>query len=208
MFSIRALGDLCRHGVNYRDYGARPVLSFSSIDSISTNGESGKRASDGILEVEYGYYPQKIPAKEMQKELDKKMRILAQTGNSYTTDSVYNGKYATKFQPQSHKEYEYKGKRYVRVKAMNLVYPSVVLSNGEEYERSDYVWVEVLPVKWLVDEKAKIMITEKLIFAGVQFNNERNYHTEDFDKTDIYKFTNTHFLRDLLQSRGRDDRVA
>ena len=30
-----------------------------------------------------------------------------------------------------------------------------------------------------------MMITEKLIFAGVQFNKESNYHTRDFDKTDI-----------------------
>ena len=31
----------------------------------------------------------------------------------------------------------------------------------------------------------RMMITEKLIFAGVQFNKERNYHTRDFDRTDI-----------------------
>ena len=37
-----------------RDGGARPALPFSSISSIPTNGESGKRARDGVLEVEYG----------------------------------------------------------------------------------------------------------------------------------------------------------
>lgn len=45
--------------VRSRPGGARPALPFSSISSISTNGESGKRARDGVLEVEYGYYPQK-----------------------------------------------------------------------------------------------------------------------------------------------------
>ncbi|MCF0126905.1 MAG: hypothetical protein HUJ68_14370, partial [Clostridia bacterium] len=41
------------HGnyVNTRREGARPALPFSSIDKIPTNGESGKRARDGILEV-------------------------------------------------------------------------------------------------------------------------------------------------------------
>ncbi|MCF0126246.1 MAG: hypothetical protein HUJ68_10930, partial [Clostridia bacterium] len=34
-----------------RDCGARPALPFSSISKIPTNGESGKRARDGILEV-------------------------------------------------------------------------------------------------------------------------------------------------------------
>ena len=33
-----------------RSGGARPALPFSSISSIPTNGESGKRARDGILE--------------------------------------------------------------------------------------------------------------------------------------------------------------
>ena len=30
--------------------------------------------------------------------------------------------------------------------------------NGEKYEGYDIVWIEVQPVKWLIDEKAKITI--------------------------------------------------
>ena len=50
-----------RDDVSIRRGGARPALPFSSISSIPTNGVSGapKRARDGVLEVEYGYYPQK-----------------------------------------------------------------------------------------------------------------------------------------------------
>ena len=47
-----------------------------------------------------------------------------------------------------------------------------------------------------------MMITEKLIFAGVQFNKERNYHTRDFDRTDIKTFMDRYLSRDLIQSRG------
>ena len=43
------------NNVRERSGGARPALPFSSISSIPTNGESGKRARDGVLEVEYGY---------------------------------------------------------------------------------------------------------------------------------------------------------
>ena len=46
------------------------------------------------------------------------------------------------------------------------------------------------------------MITEKLIFSGVQFNKERNYHTRDFDRTDIKTFMDRYLSRDLVQSRG------
>ena len=188
-----------------RNNGARPALPFSEVSSIPTNGESGKRARDGILEVEYGYYPQKAVAKDMQERLEMayKNRTISRTKNSYTTDSAHYDGYYTSFQPQAHQEYEYNGKRYVRVTA-NSYYDGeyFTLSNGEKYKDGDSVWLEVSPVKWIVDEKSHMMITEKLIFAGVQFNKESNYYTEDFDKTDIKIFMDTYLSKDLEQLIG------
>ena len=194
----------CNNG--YERYGgARPALPFSSISNIPTNGESGKRARDGVLEVEYGYYPQKAVSRDMQERLERAYRSssISKTGNSYTTDSVAYDDYDTAFQPQTHQEYEYNGKRYVRVEA-NSYYDgnNFTLSNGEQYRDGDNVWVEVEPVKWLVDERARMMITENLIFAGVQFNKERNYKTRNFDRTDIKTFMDKYLSRDLVQSRG------
>jgi len=193
------------HGYVYgRSHGARPALPFSSISNIPTNGESGKRARDGVLEVEYGYYPQKAVSKKRQERLERKYRSgrLSKTRNSYTTDSTRYTEYDTTFEPQTHQEYEYNGKKYVRVKA-NSCYDgdNFTLSNGEQYKDGDDVWIEVQPVKWIVDEKSRMMITEKLIFAGVQFNKESNYHTRDFDKTDIKTFMDRYLSRDLEQSR-------
>ena len=196
--------------VTFRNGGARLALPFSSISSIPTNGESGKRARDGILEVEYGYYPQKAVAKDMQERLERayKNRTISRTKNSYTTDSVtYDNFYTsfhnddTLFQPQVHQEYEYNGKRYVRVEAnSNFICGKFQLSNGESYRDGDNVWVEVQPVKWLVDERAKVMITDKVIFSGVQFNRTRDYHTKDFDKTFIKTFMDRYLSRELEQS--------
>ena len=202
---VDGTGSIDYRRVYNRSGGARPALPFSSISSIPTNGESGKRARDGILEVEYGYYPQKAVSKDMQERLERAYRSgsISKTRNSYTTDSVAYDECDTSFQPQTHQEYEYNGKRYVRVEA-NSYYDGgdFTLSNGEQYRDGDDVWVEVLPVKWLVDEKSRMMITEKLIFAGVQFNKERNYHTRDFDRTDIKTFMDRYLSRDLIQSRG------
>lgn len=198
-------GSSCRRNVQKRYIGARPALPFSSIGSIPTNGESVKRARDGILEVEYGYYPQKAVSKDMQERLERAYRSesISKTRNIYTTDSVDHNKDDTSFQPQTHQEYEYNGKRYVRVKA-NSYYDGYdfTLSNDEQYRDGDNVWVEVQPVKWLVDEKSRMMITEKIIFAGVQFNKERNYHTRDFDRTDIKTFMDRYLSKDLVQSRS------
>ena len=191
--------------VDERQGGARPALPFSSIGSIPTNGESGKRGRDGILEVEYGYYPQKAVSKDMQERLERAYRSgrLSKTRNSYTTDSRKYDAYDEKFLAKQHEEYEYNGKRYVRVEAnSDFGGNDFTLSNGEKYKDGDNVWIEVSPVKWLVDEREKVMITDKLIFSGVQFNHTRDYHTKDFDKTDIKTFMDRYLARDLEQSRG------
>ena len=74
------------------------------------------------------------------------------------------------------------------------------LSNNQQYIDSDIVWVEVQPVKWLVDEKSHIMITEKIIFAGVQFEKNKSYDLKNFDKTNIKQFMDKNFSKDLVQS--------
>ena len=196
-------GDCDYINVDRRHGGARPALPFSSISNIPTNGESGKRARDGILEVEYGYYPQKAAPRDMQERLERAYRSgsISKTRNSYTTDSRRYDANDEKFAPKQHEEYEYNGKRYVRVEANSFGDNNAfTLSNGEQYRDGDNVWVEVSPVKWLVDERAKVMITDKLIFSGVQFNNTRKYHTEDFNKTDIKRFMDEYFSKDLVQS--------
>ena len=47
-----------------------------------------------------------------------------------------------------------------------------------------------------------MMLADKLIFAGVQFKHTRDYHTKDFDRTDIKTFMDTYFAKELVQSRG------
>ena len=189
-----------------RTFGIRPALPFSSIGSIPTNGRrAGKRAGDGILEVEYGYYPQKAVSKDMQLKLEQAFKSgrLSRTGKGYTTDSKKYDDYDEKFEPKRHEEYQYNGKRYVRVEAnSDFGGNEFQLSNGEKYRDGDNVWVEVSPVKWLVDEKARIMLTEKLIFAGVQFNATNDYHTRECDKTDIKIFMDKYLSKELEQSRG------
>ena len=192
--------------IDTRVGGARPVLQFLSISSIPMNGESGKRARDGILEVEYGYYPQKAVSKDMQEKLEEayKSGNILKTRNSYTTDARKYNEFDKKFLAKQYEEYEYKGKRYVRVNAnpCDDKKKYCTLSNGEKYKNGDSVWLEVSPVKWLVDEKDKIMIAERIIFAGVQFDDKKIYHMEDFNKTVIKTFMDKYLSKDLEQLIG------
>ncbi len=59
--------------VDRRDGGARPALPFSSISNIPRTEESGKRARDSVLEVEYGYYPQKSSIKRDARKIRKRI---------------------------------------------------------------------------------------------------------------------------------------
>ena len=184
--------------------GARLALPFSDVSSIPTNEGSIKRARDGVLEVEYGYYPQKAVSKDMQEKLENayKSGTISKTENSYATCSSNYAYGAVTINLHAHQEYAYNGKRYLRVKS-NSVYgfKGVQLSNGESYKDGDNVWVEVSPVKWLVDEKSHMMITDKIIFAGVPFSKERDYCVKDFDKTDIKIFMDKYLSKDLEQLR-------
>ena len=204
VYGIGEKGQIICTSTNERYIGARPAIHFSELSAILTNVGNAKKASDGILEVEYGYYPQEAVPKDMQERLEKayKTHSIKKTRNSYTTDSRKYDDYGGKFLAKQHEEYEYDGKRYVRVKA-NSFYDGCkfILSNREKYKDGDNVWVEISPVKWLVDEKSHIMITEKIIFAGVQLNNERNYHTKDFDKSDIKTFMDRYLSKDIEQTR-------
>ena len=188
--------------INIREIGCRPTLPYSSISSICSNKV---RELDNILEVEYGEYPQTVVDKNMQRVLERAFckGILKMTGKTYITDS--RKKYEGDFKPQSHIEYEYQGKKYVKVKSsFSAVYNPVTpkLSNGEEYQNGDYVWIEVEPIKWLVDIQKDIAIAENILFANVAFNQEINYKG-DFTQTNLYWFLNTHFIKDIQNENIR-----
>ena len=187
-----------------REVGGRPILPIFSSYNLPSNSGNYTQASDRIVEVEYGYYPQNAAPTKIQRKLEELHQngALIKTNNTYTVDSVSSDEYNSSFTPVAYEEYEYKGKKYIRAKVNYCdgpynQYDIRTLSNGECYENGDSVWIEVLPVKWLVDEKARLMITEKIIFAGVQY--DMAMHQYGFDSSNIKKFIDQYFSNDLVQ---------
>ena len=172
--------------------GVRPVLPFSRIESIPTNDGRKKRAEDGILEVEYGYYPQDLAPGDMQRELTKayKKGKLTKTGNTYTIDRTYE-------------EFEYKGKRYVRVIGLKWDYERYSGIKAKDAS----VWFEVQPVEWLIDEEAKLMVSTYILFSGIPFNRDSKVDSLSFEESDIKKFMDKYFARDLLQTVDRGEKI-
>lgn len=189
----------CDREVESRECGIRPIMRLDSLEKLPKNkGSKVKRAADGILEVELGYYPQTAASKKIQRTLTKKLKLdeLKKTGNVYVTD---NG--AHKFAAEENYEYEYKGKRYVNVLLKDIGWDfEVKLSNGENFPVESSIWVEVEPVKWLVDEKSKVMLTEKIITGGIHYSDCSDKDDIDFEKINVMQYMNNHLKKEMLQS--------
>lgn len=184
--------------VTHRRVGYRPAFSFSSIEEIAPNGVRGRNKFD-VYEIEYGEYPQSAVSKSLQNDLESLFNrgSLKRTGKTYTTDSRRYTQYEAGFSKQEHIEYEYNGRRFVRVKVNSFFDgEDFSLSNGLKYKDGDYVFIEVEPIKWLVDEKERIALSKNILFAGVQFNKIRNYKG-NFSKTDVKSFMDSYFSKEI-----------
>lgn len=178
------------HSIDDKKNGGRIVSLFPLISNDSTDGQHLEIAEDGVVEVEYGHYPQSAASKEMQEQLEQayKEEKCKKTGNTYTTNANALSSDDNSFSPQKNEEYEFDGKKYIRLECKEDCFHT--FSNGERYKEGDVVWIEVEPIKWLVDTETQKMITEKVIFTGLQYK-------------DMEKFIDEYFSKELLQGREK-----
>ena len=194
--------DIYFESVRDAGIGTRPIFNYSEIvDFIFAKSYS----EYGLTIVEYGEYPQTTISKDMQSQLEASYKYqdtrLKLTGKTYTIDS---GK-LPQTSPSTYNEYIYEdGKKYIRVIANTCDYnEEYELSNGEKYKNGDYVWVEVKPIKWIIDKKNNIAVSWDILFSGVIFN--RDEYRGDFDNSIIKKFMDTHFSKDIIPSKVNTD---
>ena len=185
----------------------RPALQSSVIFSqISPNRVMGY---NGIEEVEYGEYPQNAADSRMQNILESEYnRGMNKTGRSYTFDYVRYDDYDTGFKPVTYEEYEYQGKKYIRIKAnSDFGGDRFMLSNGVKYRDGDYVWVEVSPVKWLIDNKTGILISKKGLVSGIRFLDRNQKYKGDFSKTEMKEYLDRYMSKELFQTTKTKETV-
>ena len=183
-----------------RDGAVRPALKSSVIFSqISPNRARGY---NGTEEVEYGEYPQYAADLMMQSILELEYnRGMKKTGRSYTFDSVKYDDYNTGFKPVTYEEYEYQGKKYIRIKAnSDFDGNKFKLSNGAFYRDDDYVWVEVSPVKWLIDDRTGILVSKIGLVSGIRFLAENHNYKGAFSRTEMKEYLDRYMIHDLTQT--------
>ena len=187
------------YSISLRDIGARVVYNLpENIEKELTKNLD--TTTEHIFQVKYGYYPQSALNGLEQEKLDNMLKQgkLQLTNNYYTADSRKEFEYEEIFAPITFKEYKLEDKRLIKVVVNTGLY------NGfkSKYKNGDSIWVNVEPVYWLLDTKKHQMISEKILFAGVQFADNSNF--TKFEETRIYQFLNTCFARELTQGLSEE----
>ncbi len=191
--------------VNSRSGGARPALPYSVIKNISSNVVIG---ASGVLEVEYGEYPQTVVDNNLSYQLDYLFNVgnLKLTGKKYTADSVELDNYSTPFKAREFEEYEYNGDKYIRFVADGKN-NGENLSNGNKIIKGNTYWIKVEPIKWLVDLEEDIAVAKQILFSGIQFKNNCDYQG-NLEDTDLKWFTDNFFAKEINYSISKENNTG
>lgn len=180
----------------------RPVLSSTEL---LTNGTLKRDTTiTGVDIVEFGEYPQYAAPSSMQQILETEFskglihKGLKKTGNTYTFDDNKSPDYYYKFRPVTYDEYEYGGKKYIRIKAQAYK-DCFELSNGIKYLNDNHVWVEVTPVKWLVDNKNGLLISTRGLASGIRYAGNGAPDLK-YSTSEMKEYLDKYMLHDLTQN--------
>ena len=99
--------------------------------------KSAKKIDDGIYEFYLGEYPQVRVSKEMSKALSKQFNKY----NSYDCNLMLTGRIYS-FNDKDYPEYSFNNKNYIK------------------YNDN---WIQVLPIKWIINDKEKKIISSQVL---------------------------------------------
>jgi len=150
---------------------------------------------NGVLEVEYGEYPQDVVVDEEALVLeglynDKKLR---KTGKEYTFYRRIKG--TNDYEVETYTEYLHNGKKYIRYISDAV---DSKLSDNRKVVKDKAYFVEVKPLKWIIGEEKDIALAKEVFFAGVPYRRTGNY---DFTQSSIKRFMNECLEKDIVPSQ-------
>ena len=165
----------------------RPIFRNDKVYNNLIN--YNMRFIDNEKTIDFGRYPQKVPESEMQIKLNRTFnKTLKETGNTFS--------YVLSDKVETLKEYTIDNRYFVRCK-INSLNKSDVIFNNKSYGNSEYIWVEILPVQWLVDDETKTFICKYGLISNIKFS-QNNYYDGKFENTFIKKFMDEYMAKDLF----------
>ena len=159
--------------------GVRPVLSYSAIKSQDRKTKASKMATYLTGQpIRYGEYPQTIVDEKLSKELEEAYQkgLLDKTGKNYSIDYVKKEDDDDNLISLKYEEFNYKGKDYIHKfgKKYIRMFPSQdsvgkILSDNRKIVADEPYWISIEPINWILDWHYEIAMSEKILFAGIQF---------------------------------------
>lgn len=160
----------------------RPIIMLSKKGIPSNNGIL-KMTDDGLIEVEFGFYPQ---------------TFYDFSSLNLSFESLTNERFVYDFDKENKpifcQVYKYRDERYIKIKVEPF---DIELSNGHCYARGNEIYVKVEPIKWIVDMKNQIMISDKLIIPNIPIK----MYDKIFKKRCFFleKFLKMYFSKEIMQ---------
>ena len=198
--AVNVYGELAPASTRINDCTIRPVLYLPDklFEEVIKNKKEGE---NGIFEVEFGKYPQYAPSPKIQKKLNTKLNELhtLKISDGYYTYIDKSNMNINGYVPEFIDE---DGKKYT-TKKLDLYFtsPMETLSNGTTYPNKEYVWIEVEPIVWLIDEKNKALISKRGLISGIRIDDPEQI-SDNFEETEMASFMNNFMLPDMLKGES------
>ena len=153
VYYVRSDGSLSSSGADSESAGLCPALHLNLSSVISARSassdfkiESFKDKSGKILyyTIEFGSYPQDKAKNSGELERLFNAHKLTPTGKTYTGYMKEDGSF------QQNQEFEYGGKKYVRVISKKYDNDSEYKDKTKAPEDGTPMWAEVQPIKWKI----------------------------------------------------------
>ena len=165
--------------------GLRPVIPYDK--ELIMMGDL--HFDSTIPYVEYGEYPQTVVplyyAESLEERFKHKQLSLNPTGKKY---HIMTKAGLTDFE-------EYKdaltGYKYIRI--ISSAHSSAYELSEGTFEPNQPVWIRVDPIKWYIDEKAGLLVSEKSLLTG----EVCYWHGQGIYKRHTEEYLNDHFSQDI-----------
>ena len=186
---------------------SRPVLSYSTICNYSKKLKKTVLNNDVIV-VEFGEYPQSRVYDEKLDEIKSIIKFnfssIKKTGKIYKKLISSSVTYDSCGYEVNHSNLSFKifdeylfpdGNKYV-------------VSCEDGFDATLCNWYKVEPIKWLVDEKSNLAISEKLLFTNVPFHSIELPHPIKFEQSYIKKYMDEIFAKEIISDSLKYNNVV
>ncbi len=202
-----------------------PVIEFGDISDVLINKESKViEIGNGLKEIQFGYYPQDLISPEEARNLLSNVNYVDENGPQYYSEKEKKTKKmkSCRFEGDSSKysffEFDDLDRYYDRGSYTFVKNKGTSKQTEMSFDRNSTVLLRYKPIKWILDEKEKLMVAESPVLCGIPITSFKRDNPESIEDTnlgsylygfldELGKSAETEFLEDRYQENKRENFV-